>query len=58
VRGYQNKMLGREIQPGGFEALPQQVGDLYLRYPEMLKLEWRGLNTVFDWLAIQHIKAA
>jgi glycosyltransferase involved in cell wall biosynthesis len=58
VRGYQNKMLGRAIQPAGFEALPQQVRDLYPRYPELLELEWRGLNTVFDWLAIREIKAA
>lgn len=58
VRGYQNKMLGRAIQPAGFIALPREVRDLYPRYPELIKLEWRGLNTVFDWLAIQHIRAA
>lgn len=58
IRGYQNKILGRAIQPDGFESLPQNVADLYPRYPELLKLEWRGLNTLFDWLAIQHIKAA
>jgi hypothetical protein len=57
VRGYQNKMLGRAIQPGGFEALPRQVRDLYPHYPELLKLEWCGLNTLFDWLAIREIKA-
>jgi len=58
VRGYQNKILGRAIQPGGFESLPQSVRDLYPRYPELLRLEWRGLDTLFDWLAIQLIKAA
>jgi glycosyltransferase involved in cell wall biosynthesis len=58
VRGYQNKILGRAIQPGGFESLPHFVRDLYPRYPELLKLEWRGLDTLFDWLALQHIKAA
>jgi glycosyltransferase involved in cell wall biosynthesis len=58
LRGYQNKMLGRAIQPAGFIALPSEVRDLYARYPELLKLEWRGLNTVFDWLAIQQIKTA
>ena len=57
VRGFQNKMLGWAIQPAGFEALPQQVRDLYLRYPEMLKLEWRGLDTLFDWLAIRAIRS-
>jgi glycosyltransferase involved in cell wall biosynthesis len=58
VRGYQNKMLGRAIQPGGFEALPRQVRDLYPQYPDVLRLEWRGLNTLFDWLAMREIKAA
>ena len=58
VRGYQNRMLGRAIQPGGFEALPQHVRDLYLRYPELLTLGWRGADTLFDWLAIREIKAA
>jgi hypothetical protein len=57
VRGYQNKMLGRAIQPAGFESLPQQVRGLYPIYPEMLRLEWHGLNTLFDWLAIREIEA-
>lgn len=58
VRGFQNKILGRAIQPGGFEALPPQVRELYPLYPEILKLEWRGLNTFFDWLAIHEIRSA
>lgn len=57
VRGYQNKMLGRAIQPDGFEALPRQVAALYLRYPELLRIRWRELDTLFDWLAIREIKA-
>lgn len=58
MRGYQNKMLGRAIQPGGFEALPRQVAVLYQRYPELLTVKWRGLDTLFDWLAVREIKAA
>lgn len=58
VRGFQNRMLGRAIQPAGFEALPRQVRDLYPRYPDVLVLEWRGLDTLFDWLAIREIGAA
>jgi glycosyltransferase involved in cell wall biosynthesis len=57
VRGYQNKMLGRAIQPAGFVALPREVRDLYPRYPELIRLEWRGLDTLFDWLAIQRIRS-
>jgi len=58
VRGYQNKMLGKAIQPAGFELLPQHISSLYPRFPEVLSLEWRGLNTLFDWLAIREIDAA
>jgi glycosyltransferase involved in cell wall biosynthesis len=58
VRGYQNKMLGRTIQPAGFAALPHHVRELYPRYPDVLKLKWRGLDTLFDWLAIREIKEA
>ncbi len=58
MRGYQNKMLGRAIQPGGFEALPQHMRDLYPRYPDVLGLTWRGLDTLFDWLAIRAIRSA
>ena len=57
VRGYQNKMFGRAIQPGGFVSLPQHVKDLYPHYPELLTVTWRGLDTLFDWLAVQEIKA-
>jgi len=58
VRGYQNKMLGRAIQPAGFESLPQHVRALYPRYPELLSVRWRGLDTLFDWLAVREIRAA
>lgn len=58
VRGYQNRMLGRTIQPTGFEALPRHVSELYVRYPDTLTLRWHGFNTLFDWLAVREIKAA
>jgi len=57
VRGFQNKMLGCAIQPTGFESLPQHIRDLYSRYPDTLRVQWRGLNTLFDWLAVREIRA-
>ena len=57
VRGYQNRMLGRAIQPAGFEVLPRHVRELYPRYRDMLKLEWRGGDTLFDWLALREIRS-
>lgn len=57
VRGYQNKMLGRAIQPAGFEALPPHVRELYPRYLDLLEMEWRGVDTLFDWLAIREIRS-
>lgn len=58
VRGYQNKMLGRAIQPAGFEALPHHVRELYPQYGDVLKLEWRGVDTLFDWLAMREIQSS
>lgn len=58
VRAYQNRMLGRAIQPAGFEALPRHVRELYRRYPELLSVGWRGVDTVFDWFAVREIKAS
>lgn len=57
IRGYQNRILGRAIQPAGFLALPRDVRNLYARYPDLLKLQWAGLRTIFDWLALREIKA-
>lgn len=58
IRRYQNKMFGRIIQSAGFQALPRDIRQLYARYPELLALDWRGLNTLFDWLAIREIRLA
>lgn len=58
VRGYQNKMLGRAIQPAGFGALPREIDALYCRYPELAQVTWRGPDTLFDWLAVRAIRAA
>jgi len=55
IRGFQNRMLGRAIQPQGFAALPSRVDELYQRHANMLRVKWRGLDTIFDWLAIRHI---
>jgi len=57
VRGYQNKMLGRAIQPKGFRALPQHIRDLYSEYSDTLNVRMRGLDTVFDWLAVSQIRS-
>jgi len=57
VRGYQNKMLGRAIQPKGFQALPRYIRSLYPEYADTLNVRWRRLDTVFDWLAVAQIRA-
>lgn len=57
IRGYQNKMLGRAIQPAGFETLPAHILDLYPLHSDMLRVRWHGLDTLFDWLAVREICA-
>jgi glycosyltransferase involved in cell wall biosynthesis len=58
LRGFQNKMLGRAIQPDGFDALPARIEGLYARYPELLAVEWRSPDALFDWLAVRQIRSA
>ena len=58
LRGYQNKMLGRAIQPGGFVALPPHIDRLYARYPDLLHTQGLGLNSLFDRLALKEIEIA
>jgi hypothetical protein len=56
IRGYQNKMLGRAIQPKGFQALPRDIQSLYPEYADTLKVRWKQLDTLFDWLAVLQMK--
>lgn len=58
IRGYQNKMLGRTIQPGGFVDLPEHIDALYPRYRDLLHVNGHGLNSFFDRLAIKEIETA
>lgn len=58
IRGYQNKMLGRAIQPDGFMALPAHIDDLYARHADLLLVQGPGLNSFFDRLAVREIKAS
>lgn len=55
IRGFQNRMLGLAIQPSGFVSLPPRVEALYQRYGDAVEVKWRGLDTVFDWVAKRQI---
>ena len=57
IRRYQNKMIGSLLKERGIEGMPAHVFDLYKKYRNECGLEWRGLSTVPDWLALRQIRA-
>jgi len=57
MRGYQNKMLGRLLKERGIDAMPAHVSELYRNYLDTCVLEWRGANTLPDWLALREMRA-
>ncbi|NRA72386.1 MAG: glycosyltransferase [Gammaproteobacteria bacterium] len=56
-RYFQNKIISEAFKREGLQWLSGNVEQLYLKYPEKLKLSWRGINTFFDWLALREIKS-
>lgn len=48
-------MLRQILKTGGPERLPATVEEMYAMFPAP-RLSWRGLNTVFDWMAKREIE--
>lgn len=58
IRGFQNRALGPSIQSGGFTKLPQYATELFKSNSSVLSLRWKGVDTLFDWIALQEISTA
>lgn len=58
LRGLQNRMLGKAIQPEGFASLPTHVDELYLRYRDSVQFRWHHAKSVFDWFALRYVRKA
>ena len=56
VRRQQALMLYGLLRERGTEAMPAHVVDLYRQRGASLHLAWRGLDTLFDWVAIRRIR--
>jgi hypothetical protein len=37
--------------------MPQYASDAFIHQPDALKIEWRGIDTLFDYLAVKKIKS-
>ena len=57
LRRYQDKMLFPLMRQHGLAAIPDHVETLYSKQLQVCKIEWRGFRTLFDWLALQRMKA-
>jgi len=56
VRRWQAQMLYSRLFSRGLAGLPKTVEELYEEELTNCHLEWRGLSTIFDWLALRRIK--
>lgn len=56
VRHIQNQGMKEIMHTEGPDGLPETIREIYERYPQHMKLCWRGYWTYFDWLALRGIK--
>lgn len=56
LRRYQDRMLFGAMRERGLAAIPPDVATLYRRELARVRLEWRGVSTLFDWLALRRIR--
>ncbi|MFP5405215.1 MAG: hypothetical protein ACLGHY_02345, partial [Gammaproteobacteria bacterium] len=56
LRRMQNRLMKRPLKEAGLQGIPRNVDDLYLACGSEATLDWRGLQTWFDWLAIRTIR--
>ena len=57
-RKYEMKMLRKTISlGGGLQALPERIVEVYWLVDSVCTLQWNGIQTFFDWLALRQIRA-
>ena len=55
-RFFQNKVIKECFRENGLKGINKPVNELLKKHPEQLQLNWRGLDTYFDWIALRQIK--
>lgn len=55
-RGFQNQLLGPVLTKEGVGGMPWDVTELYQRYGHACRLRWKGVDTLFDWIALRRIR--
>lgn len=58
LRHFQIKLMRDILKKEGVKGMPATVDELYAKYQDKLRLEWRGLDTWFDYLALKRINRA
>lgn len=56
IRSYQIKMLRTALKQAGLVGMPQHIKELYPGMVDSFRVGWNGVNTLFDWLALQRIR--
>jgi glycosyltransferase involved in cell wall biosynthesis len=59
LRRFQFLLLRDHFRSVGFRAMPSRIESLYaVTDSPRLRLTWRGLNSLFDWLALRRVRMA
>lgn len=56
LRHFQIQLLKKSLKDIGLAAIPDTVNGIYAKNSSELQLKWRGLDTLFDYLALRIIK--
>jgi len=56
IRAYEFRLLGPLLRNEGLAGMPCHVEELFRSRIHSCKLQWNGIDTFFDWLALRKIK--
>jgi glycosyltransferase involved in cell wall biosynthesis len=56
IRNINTKLIQNAFKKYGFVELPNHIRDFYIRYYDLYRFEYKGLNTFFNWLATRKIE--
>lgn len=56
LRYFQTELMRRPLKECGLSAIPRNVEDLYLTNFSSVRVRWRGLDTLFDFVAAARIR--
>ncbi len=57
LRYFQTQLIAPLLKNDGLKSMPVKVEDLYQKHLSQVKIKWRGVDTIFDYLAARKIRS-